>query len=98
MAPVVGKPNPPAALVKKPRPQRRRKGRVEVIASIVAFRPGCLDDDNAVSGGTKALRDAIAESLGFDDGDKRIRFQYSQCQTVGETGCLVKIEHITQHQ
>jgi len=89
--PPVGKSSPPDALVKSPRPQRRRRGRVEVIVTIITCRTRCLDDDNAASGGTKALRDIIAKSIGYDDGDSRIRFEYSQCQTVGQTGCLVKI-------
>jgi hypothetical protein len=86
------KQDPAPALVKNPRPQRSRKGRVEVIVSIISCRPGQLDDDSASSGGVKALRDIIAETLGYDDGDRRIRFQYGQCETIGETGCLVRIE------
>lgn len=82
------------ALVESPRPQRKRKGCVEVIVTICACRPGCLDDDSLTGGGTKALRDAIAESLGYDDGDARIRFEYGQCQVVGKQGCIVKIERL----
>lgn len=92
VAPNVRERGPDQPLVKSPRPQRRRKGRVEVICSIVRCGPGCLDSDNTTSGGNKALRDAIAESLGYDDGDARIRFQYGQCETLGETGCIVRIE------
>jgi len=94
VAAVVRKPNSPTPLVQSPRPQRKRKGRVEVIATIIACRPGCLDDDSLPGGGTKALRDAIAESLGYDDGDARIRFEYGQCQVVGQQGCIVKIERL----
>lgn len=92
VAPPVGKQDSPRSLVKRVRPQRKRQGRVEVVVSIVSCRPGCLDDDSASSGGVKALRDAIAESLGYDDGDKRIRFEYGQCETAATHGCLVKIE------
>lgn len=94
VAAVEREPRAKDALVKVSRPQRRRRGRVEVLVTIIVFRARCLDDDNSASGGTKALRDAIAASLGYDDGDSRIRFQYGQCQTAGATGCIVRIETV----
>ena len=45
-------------------------------------------------GATKALRDAIAASLGCDDGSERLHWQYSQVHTTGDEGCLVKIEQL----
>jgi len=62
-----------------------------VVVCVVVFRRQRLDDDN-LSGGLKALRDAIAASLGLDDGDARIRFEYSQHLTTGKPGTLVRIE------
>lgn len=62
-----------------------------VVVSLVCCRRRLLDDDN-LSGGCKALRDAIAASLGIDDGDKRIRFEYHQVITTGRPGVIVKIE------
>lgn len=79
------------ALVKNPRPQRRRNGRLALIVTFIAFRSGVLDDDNLV-GSCKGLRDAVCESIGIDDGDSRIRFQYTQCATQGQEGTLVHIE------
>lgn len=66
--------------------------RVEVVVSLVVCQRTLFDSDNAVSGGCKALRDAIAESLGCDDGDKRVRWEYGQLQTSGEPGVIVKIQ------
>lgn len=67
------------------------QGPRRVVVSIVSFRRIRLDDDNLV-GGCKALRDAIAKSLGLDDGDKRIWWEYSQHIGDGQRGTLVKIE------
>lgn len=92
MVPVEREQGAPDALVQSPRPQRQRKSRLEIIVTIIVCRRRLMDDDNSQAGGVKALRDAIAASLGIDDGDKRIRFQYAQAQTVGEQGCIVKIE------
>lgn len=66
-----------------------RQGRV--VVSLVALRRRLMDDDNFI-GSCKWLRDAIAATLGIDDGDPRIRFEYAQCRTDGQTGVLVKIE------
>lgn len=62
-----------------------------VIVHLHAIRRRLLDDDNATAA-CKPLRDAIAESLGIDDGDSRIRWEYSQSETKGEQGVIVKIE------
>ena len=62
-----------------------------VVVSLVVFRRTPLDDDN-LTGGLKWLRDAIAKSLGIDDGDKRIQFEYGQIVTRGREGTAVKIE------
>lgn len=62
-----------------------------MVVSVVVFRRQRLDDDN-LSGGLKALRDAIAASVGLDDGDARIAFEYSQHIGTGKPGTLVRIE------
>ena len=90
---------PPASVVQKPtrtgeappadRAQKRAKSRV--VVSIIGLRRRALDDDN-FNGGCKALRDCIAASLGIDDGDKRLTWQYGQLQTRGREGYLVRIE------
>ena len=82
------------ALERNPKTQPRRKGRLAVCITIIAFRRRLLDSDNSAMGATKALRDAIAASLGCDDGSERLHWQYSQVHTTGDEGCLVKIEQL----
>ena len=63
-----------------------------MVVSVVCFRCTKLDTDNLI-GGVKYLQDAIAASLGIDDGDdERISFEYSQHIGTGRQGTLVKIE------
>ena len=64
---------------------------LRVVISLLGFRRTPLDDDNFVSA-CKHIRDGIAETIGCDDGDKRLRWQYQQIQTCGEEGLLVRIE------
>jgi len=71
--------------------QSRRARRM--VVSLIGLRRRTLDDDN-FNGACKHLRDAIAASLGLDDGDKRICWQYQQLQTKGREGVLVRIEVI----
>ena len=73
------------------RPEKRTQSRV--VVSIIGLRRRTLDDDN-FNGGCKALRDSIAASLGMDDGDKRLRWQYGQLRTDGREGYLVRIERV----
>jgi hypothetical protein len=75
--------------------QKRQKGKggVEVVVTIIACRRVECDDDGAISA-AKPLRDAIAHSLGMDDGDRRIRWEYGQCETRGAEGVIVKIERL----
>ena len=69
--------------------QSRRARRL--VVSLIGLRRRTLDDDN-FNGACKHLRDAIAASLGIDDGDKRICWQYQQLQTRGREGVMVRIE------
>jgi hypothetical protein len=88
---------PPA----QPKPDRRRDvapadapqkgGPRRVVVSLVGCRRRKLDDDNFI-GACKHLRDAIAASLGLDDGDPRLRWEYGQMETQGAEGVAVKIE------
>lgn len=48
-----------------------------------------LDDDN-LAGALKAVRDAVAEWLGVDDRDQRVRFVYRQARAAW--GVLVRFE------
>ena len=73
----------------KPR-REKRKGRVAVVVSIIACRARETDEDNFIAG-TKWLKDSIAATLGLDDGDRRIRWEYGQIETRGEQGVIVKI-------
>jgi len=66
---------------------------VEIIVTIIAFCRREADDDNNIAS-LKGIRDAIAESIGIDDGDGRIKFQYSQSETRGRKGVVVKIESL----
>jgi hypothetical protein len=61
------------------------------VVSLVRFGPGLLDDDN-LAGGFKPLRDAVAQRLGIDDADGRVRWEYGQVETRGPTGTIVKIQ------
>lgn len=81
--------------VEKPKGQRARRSRVYardvgVRVTLVAVRQKRLDDDN-LAGGFKALRDAIAESLGIDDGDERVEWIYRQQVGPKPHGTIVMI-------
>ena len=71
--------------------RRQRKGRVVVRITLITFRHRELDGDSAVFA-LKPLRDAIANSLGLDDADARIEWNYGQQITKGEQGVIVRIE------
>lgn len=71
-------------------PRKTGKSSVGICVEIISFRKRLLDDDN-LSSGCKPLRDAIAKSLGLDDGDPLLRWDYQQVRTTGQTGTLVKI-------
>jgi hypothetical protein len=80
------------AIVKSATGDANEKGGARrVVVSFVCFRSRPCDDDN-LHFGCKWLRDAIAQSLGIDDGDKRFRWQYGQLQTNGPEGVAVMIQ------
>lgn len=81
--------------VEKPKRKPSRNNRcgtncVSAQVTLVAVRQKRLDDDN-LAGGFKALRDAIAESLGIDDGDERIEWIYRQQVGPKPHGTIVMI-------
>lgn len=80
-------------LDRKPTVKHRSKRRVVVVVTIIAMRHRLIDDDNNEAG-SKPLRDAIATSLGVDDGDGRVSWCYGQVRTDGQPGCLVRIERL----
>lgn len=84
------KSDPVRALVTRPKVQRGGKGRLAVCVTIIALKRRFIDDDN-IAAGAKALRDAIATSLGIDDADKRVRWQYGFAQTAGPDQTIVHI-------
>ena len=73
--------------------RKQSAGSVAVVVTLVAFRHREIDDDACIYS-LVPLRDAIAASLGLDDADKRIKFQYSQVVTRGNEGVLVAIESL----
>jgi hypothetical protein len=87
------KPEPTIApsLVSGDKEQGRSPGRIEISVVLVAILGRPMDDDNLV-GSFKPLRDLIAEELGIDDGDERIRFSYGQVQSRGTQGVIVRVE------
>lgn len=53
------------------------------VVVLTRLSPGRLDDDN-LAGAFKAVRDQVADELGLDDGDERLKFLYAQ------SGCPAK--------
>lgn len=68
-----------------------KAGAVCLVISLIRFGRRSLDSDN-LAGGLKPLRDAIAQTLGVDDGAACIRWEYGQVETQGQQGTMVKIE------
>lgn len=68
----------------------RSKRGVVVCVTIIVLGNRFLDDDN-VCAGCKSLRDEIAKTLGVDDGDKRVKWEYGFAQTAGPEQTLVRI-------
>jgi len=85
------KPVPPLVRLQKKCETRCRN--LAIVVTILSFRRRVLDDDNLPSA-FKGLRDAIAKSIGVDDGDRRYRWEYRQVETLGQEGTLVTIEVI----
>ncbi len=71
--------------------QGRGSAGVGVRVSLLAYRRRLLDPD-AVAFSFKPLTDCIAASLGVDDADKSVAWEWEQVQTRGEEGVVVKLE------
>ncbi len=92
----VGAVEKPISQPDAPRPldrgcKARKTGPQGMVISLVSYRSRLLDSDN-LHGGLKPLRDAIAATLGIDDGDSAVRWEYGQVETRGEEGTAVGIQ------
>jgi hypothetical protein len=81
----------PKPLVQKERARCRQDGPVYRVA-IVSLRAKFLDDDN-LRGGSKAIRDAIADSLNIDDSERFVDWCYGQVKS-DTHGTIVRIEKL----
>jgi hypothetical protein len=73
--------------------RKSRKSGVVCCVKIIACLRFELDPDNLIAG-CKPIRDCVATSLGVDDRDKRVRWEYGQIIGTGEEGVIVKIEKL----
>lgn len=69
---------------------KQSTNRVAISIVFVVLLRRVMDSDNLI-GSLKPCRDAVCESLGIDDGDERITFEYHQVKTTGSEGVIVKI-------
>lgn len=90
VVPAKREPNPQPALDRDVPPEQSRSPRLEICVTLIACRRKRLDGDN-LQGGFKHLRDEIARTLGLDDGDDGLRWEYGQVEVVGQTGTIVRI-------
>ncbi len=60
---------------------------------IISMRSRLLDFVN-LAGGSKGIQDAIAISLGIDDADIRVRWEFHQIKTTGREGTIVNIQQL----
>lgn len=62
------------------------------VVTLVRVAPRDLDDDNLASG-FKAVRDGVADRLGINDRDPRVKWQYAQRRgNPKQYAALVRIE------
>lgn len=71
--------------------RKRCEKSLEIRVTLTSYRASLLDRDNLI-GGLKPLRDAIAASIGLDDSDEIITWEYHQLKTDGCEGTAVRIE------
>ena len=81
VSPAVAQPDH-ARQAASPHPTQARRPR-RVVISLLALRRRPLDRDNNTAS-FKHLQDAIAETLGVDDGDQRLDWQYAQMHTFAQ--------------
>lgn len=83
----------PVPALDREKPKRQRGTRCVVEVCLLSLRTTEVDDDNLAEC-HKELRDSIAQSLGIDDGDSRIRFRYAQCITRSKPHTLIVITQL----
>ena len=81
----------PKPLVQKEGKRRSTKGPLYRV-TLISCRAGRLDEDNLI-GGTKALRDAIADVLQCDDNEQTIDWCYGQAKSESH-GTIARIEQL----
>jgi hypothetical protein len=57
--------------------QAKVKAEMPAVVTLTRIAPRELDDDN-LQGGFKSVRDGVADWLGVDDRDKRVKWLYAQ--------------------
>jgi hypothetical protein len=80
-------------LVSGDKKRKSGKSRVAVIITLIGVGRTELDSDNFVAA-CKPLRDGIAKTLGINDADKRVQWQYGQIYSKGRRGILVTLEKL----
>lgn len=83
-------PAAPQALVGDDAKLERCKAGVDIRIVFIALLAKPMDSDNFV-GSLKPLRDAVCESIGIDDGDEHLTFEYHQIKSPGPEGVIVKV-------
>jgi hypothetical protein len=73
------------------RGQARIRAGVEITVTLTAYVVRRLDPDN-LAGALKPMQDTIADYLGIDDGDPRIRWECGCVETRGREGVIVTIQ------
>lgn len=81
----------PIRSLERVKPKRAKgAGGMAMRVQLIALRHRLLDPD-AVAYSMKPLTDAVAETLGVDDADPRVHWEWSQAPTGGPEGVIVKI-------
>ncbi len=89
----IPKPDPIPALDKGKKTHRRSTRCVALSVLIVSVRRRTIDYANLV-GGCKGLQDAIAKTLGVDDADPCVEWEFRQIKTTGREGTIVNIQEL----
>ena len=85
-------PAPARALDRRGTKHQGGAGGVAVRITCIALRRRLVDRHDGVAFACKPLTDAIAKTLGVDDADPRLDWEYGQVVTRGKQGVLVKVE------